>query len=776
LAWLSGFARTPLGRDRLLALGPSSDSRVVAEQLALVEEARRALDQGGALVPGLLPDPRAAIQALAVEGVGLDGKAVRDLAIVLEAALALGERLRRLPPRLFPRLGRLGQEIPDLRAECAPVLRGTDPEGRLLDEASPELGRLRQHQARVGERLRQMLERHLRDPAAESLIRDEFVTRRNGRFVIPMRADAPRTLRGIVHARSSSGATHFVEPFEAVELNNELINLAEAEREEERRILAAWSAALRNRLADARAALEALGRGDSLQARARFAEACGATVPQVAAGSRLRLEGLRHPLLQRRLSAEGGECVPATFVLDPADRVLVLSGPNTGGKTVALKALGLAVLMAQAGIPVAASLAELPAYLQVRADIGDHQSIAADLSTYSSHVRAVAAAIRRPRLPALFLFDEIGTGTEPAEGGALARAILESLVRPGLTVVVTTHLAPVKAWGVTAEGACSASLDLDPQTLAPTYRVRSGSAGRSAGIDIAERLGLDAAIVARARALVEPTLREGEEYLARLAAALGQAAEEAERLRRTRLELEAARASDDARARSRAEAWAREARQTFARAVGEFRRLARKEIDLLAEPAERRRAERRLERVERRLAAEGTERAAQLGNPEAPAPQRATPLAPEDLVAGGRVWVASLGREGELQGVRGREAEVRLGGVVFRTRVEDLGQPPELPAGPGPEPARPAAAPERACPSELLLVGRHVEEALEQLDRFLDAARLTGHEEVRIVHGHGTGRLRVAVRRFLAEHAFVRSQRPGREGEGGDGATVARLL
>jgi DNA mismatch repair protein MutS2 len=784
LAWVASFARTPIGAERITSVAPSADAETIRSRLAAVDEMRACLEEGGGVVPGRLPDPGQAAGALRVEGVTLDGKAVRDLALVLESARSVRARLRGLAADASPHLRRLGDAIPDLRAEVEAVLRGTDGEGRLLDDASPELRRLRDRAAHVGDKLRRMLQRHLRDPRSEAVIRDDFVTQRNGRFVIPVRTDAPRAVRGIVHASSSTGATRFIEPIESVELNNELVRLVEDEREEQERILAAWSEAFRRRRDDVDHALAAVARADSLQARCLYADACGAATPQLSPGAALRLEGLRHPLLQRRLNEEGGECVASTLELSPADQVLVLSGPNTGGKTVALKAVGLAVVAAQSGIPLPAGAAELPVYRQVRADIGDHQSIQADLSTYSAHVRAVAAAVRAPAPPALFLFDEIGTGTEPTEGGALARAILESLARPGITTVATTHLGPVKAWAVTAERAACAAMDFDPDSLSPTYRIVMGAAGRSAGLDIAERLGLAEAVVRRARSLLDPRVREAESYLRRLRDALAEAETRAEQVRSEREELAEARRRWKGRREREGEARRREAERALSQALEEFRRAARKEIASLRDPEQRARAERRRRRAERRLGAQRARQRAAIVRPSE-APRGGRPVVGERLAPGERVWVSGLEREGELQAVEGREATVRMGQVVCRVLVADLRLPVE---GDGPRgredaasrvaatSAAGAALEGRSCPRELVLVGRRVAEALDDLDRFLDAARLAGHEEIRVVHGHGTGRLRAAVREFLADHDQVRAHRPGGPAEGGDAATVVKLL
>jgi DNA mismatch repair protein MutS2 len=775
LQWVSSFAATVLGVRHVLALHPSVDPAELEARQRLPVEMRRLLEDG-AVVRSVSSDPEAALAHLEVEDRVLDGKTARDLALLVDAAGEAGRRLRSVDAQRFPTLRAIGQEMPDLSAEAAGVLRGTDGEGALLDEASPELGRLRRGVARAGDRLRRLLTRYLRQPGSETVIRDDFITQRGGRFVVPVRTDAPRAVHGIVHASSSSGATQFVEPLESVEPNNELVRLRDEVLEEEQRVLAGWTEDFRSRLPELKDALAQLARVDAWQARVRFGDETEAQVAEVGEGLPLRLEELRHPLLLRRLREEGGDCVPSTIVLDPADRVLVLSGPNTGGKTVALKAIGLAALMAQSGIPVTARAARLPRYRQLRADIGDHQSIDADLSTYSAHVRAIGDAIRERRPTALFLFDELGTGTEPTEGAALARAILESLVEPGMTVAATTHLGPVKAWAVTAEGVECAALDFDPETLLPSYRVVMGVAGRSGGIDIAERLGIEAGIVGRARALLDPDQREGEEYLRRLRDAMAEAEaartialQEREALQR---EQESFREKQQKAAAQRA----READRKLSRVVDEFRRKARREVEALREdPSARARADRRRVRAERRMASDAVRARSELDAEPREAAPPTEPVDPARVAVGDRVWVRSLARTGEVRELLGEQVEVRLGSLALRVRRDELFRPPD--AAPAVVPPRQVrvSAPSAPAPGELVLVGRRVEEALRALDRFLDAAQLAGQEEVRIVHGHGTGRLRAAVREHLEAHELVKSHRPGGRAEGGDGATVALL-
>jgi DNA mismatch repair protein MutS2 len=533
LTWVASFARTDPGRLRVAALGPSAELDRVRADLDAVEETRTCIAEGGRLVAGSLPDPEPALGALKVEGSFLDGLSLRQLASVLMAVWQLRQQLTRLERDDHPHLWRLGETLPDLHEEAADILHCTEPDGRINDAASPELRRIRAASASIGERLRRMLESYFRDPHAAMVVQDDFITQRNGRFVIPVRTDTPRPVRGIVHAASSSGATHFVEPMETVELNNDLVRLAEEEKEEQERVLLGWSESLRYRWDDLAGAIEGLAEVDSLQARALFAESIGAIRPEVRESGALVFRSVRHPLLDRRLRGEGSSCVPLSLGLDPSDQVLVLSGPNTGGKTVAIKTFGVAVLMAQSGIPVAAAEARLPIYRQLRSDIGDHQSIEADLSTYSARIRTVVGCLRDATPPALFLFDEIGSGTEPVEGAALAQSILEALQRPGMTTVATTHQGALKAWAFTTEGAVSAAMEFDAESLRPTFSILMGAAGVSAGLDIAERLGLDPAIVAGARQRMGEGNVQSETYLARLrdlTADLARRREEAARL------------------------------------------------------------------------------------------------------------------------------------------------------------------------------------------------------------------------------------------------------
>jgi DNA mismatch repair protein MutS2 len=785
LAYVASFAATAPGRAALSVLTPLASFPELHAEHAAVSEAVSYLAQSGRFVPTGVPDPEPALEALTVDGLRLDPLPLRDLASALIEAAHLRKRLVGIEGEGFDALKSLGRAIPDLQSLARDVADHVGPDGRLEDGASPELRRLRAAIARAGERLRRQLEAFVNDPAAATTIQDDFVTQRNGRFVIPVRADSPRPIDGIVHASSSSGQTLFVEPIASVALNNDLVRLAEQETAEEERVVRGWTERFRARRDEIAAAISGLARADTLQAKALFGGDIEGCRPRLGPAEPLRLVAVRHPLLDRRLKEAGARCVPIAIAIDPFDRVLVVSGPNTGGKTVALKTVGLAVLMAQCGLPVAASSAQLPVFLQLRADIGDHQSIDADLSTFSAHVRAVTRYLAAASPPALFLFDEIGTGTEPGEGAALAQAVLERLSARGVTAIATTHHAALKAWAFSEERVLSAAMEFDENTLRPTYRVLAGLAGTSAGIDVAFRLGLDPAVVLRARELVGSDSVTAEAYMARLRAQAAEAEERVESLRRREQALEDARlrsveafTNDAARRRE-------EAKRALAEALAEFKDQSRRELSTLRDAKERAKVGRA------QLRAEGRLRSLSALKQQAVAPLTAHGAPVLVVIAkGAKVHILSLDRDGEIVAVRDDRVEVRMGSTTFTVARSDLA------AGSGDAPREPVASkkstliaslaagartgrasdPQDELAVELHLLGQTVEDALPLLDRFLDASVRAGRTEVRVVHGHGTGRLRVAVRAHLKSHSQVATFRPGGAGEGGDGATVVTLV
>jgi DNA mismatch repair protein MutS2 len=773
LELVGGYTRTALGRRRVEDLAPLADEAAIKHELALLGEVMAARAGGERLQEGELPDPSAVLTILRVEGAVLEPRPLRDLAESLCAASNLRATLGKLDNAEFPLLQQLAGGIPDLEALALELLDGIDPEGRLEDAASPELARIRRAQARVSERLQRLLLSLLRRPDAEATVQDDFVTQRNGRMVIPLRTDAPKKIRGIVHAASSSGATQFVEPLESVELNNQRVQLAEEETQEEERILRRWSDALRGRREEVVSAVELVARLDVLCARSRFADDFGAVLPRVG-GAAAVLEVVRHPLLEAQLREHGGQSVPLNLELDPWDRILVLSGPNAGGKTVALKTLGLSVLMTQAAIPVPARAVTLPLYGQVRADIGDHQSIQANLSTFSAHVGAVAGFLENLQPPALLLFDEIGSGTEPGEGAALAQGILDDLRRPGITAVATTHHEALKAWSVVSEGVVTAAMEFDAETLQPTYRLRLGMAGVSAGLEIAAKLGIPAPIIDAARALQGSDRSQTEAYTRRLRELVHEQEQRQARIADREAELADESERRAARASQAAERRAREGARKLDEVLREFREAASRELADLEVDRERALAQRA--RAERRVRAQ-RDRAQERLSPGEPAVEAAWVPAGK-LEPGLEVRVRSLGREGRVVRAGEDRVEVQLGRLSVGVERGDLlvrrGGVERAPR-PSPSARVTTPMPEREPSSELRLIGSRVADALPRLDRFLDDAVRFGFETVRVIHGHGTGRLRDAVREHLSGHPQVERQRPGGAHEGGDGATCVTL-
>jgi DNA mismatch repair protein MutS2 len=572
LSYVASFAASAPGRRKLLAAAPIASVEELLGEHAAVAEAGRHMTRFGRILPGGLPDPEPALAALAVPAMVADPLQLRELASVLLQAAEVRKSVLGIEGEGFDRLKATGRGIPDVSSLARDVARHVGPDGRIEDGASPELRRVRVAIGTTAERLRRQLESFVHDPAAASYVRDEFVTQRNGRFVIPVRADSPRAVDGIVHAASSSGQTLFVEPIESVPLNNELVRLAEQETAERDRVMRGWTERFRGRRDEIACAVDGLCRIDTLQARALFAAHIEGCSPRLDPDAPLSLEAVRHPLLDRRLKEQGVRCVPVTISIDTDVRVLVISGPNAGGKTVVLKTVGLACVMAQCGLPVAAAAATLPVFRQVRADIGDHQSIDADLSTFSAHVRAVFGYLEAASPPALFLFDEIGTGTEPGEGAALAQAVLARLRERGVTAIATTHHAALKSWAFAATGVASAAMEFDSDTLRPTYRVLAGAAGTSAGIEVASKLGLDRELVARARELVGRGGMNAEESMARLRDLTAEAEARVEALKRGEEALASARAQLEAKmqdeAVSRRPAWTSSSGATCGRWCG----------------------------------------------------------------------------------------------------------------------------------------------------------------------------------------------------------------
>jgi DNA mismatch repair protein MutS2 len=762
-------ARTAFAPSRELAEGtlPVGDAEHVVLLHDQTDEAVRLLELHPEATIGGARDIRPAL-ARARRGGRLAPADLLDVAGTLHATDQFRRRLARWSG---PQLAGVREDL-----ELAPALRerierSIDPSGEILDSASPALRTARRKMRVAQDRIRERLNAMLRSADLAGAIGDAIVTQRAGRYVIPIRAEAKGRVPGIVHDQSASAATLFIEPMAVVELNNAWTEATLESAEEEARVVEALSREVERQAEALATSLAALARADLWFARARLAGDMDAVRPLVVDDA-VELLSARHPLL-------GAEAVPIDLRLGErfGYQALVITGPNTGGKTVALKTLGLLALMHQAGLRVpAADGARMPVFRRVMADIGDEQSIAQSLSTFSSHLRNVVRFLEAAGPRTLVLLDEIGAGTDPTEGSALAMAVVTVLLERGALVAATTHYAELKAYAETQPGVTNAAVEFDVATLRPTYHLSIGLPGASQAFAIAERLGLSPDVLALARERISSTHASLEETLAAIRRA---EAERAEALATASEERLAARAE-----RERAEVGTDRARREAARILTEARRAA----DALLAEAERdvidvQRAARKADAAALGEVRERTARRRARIAAAAPA----EPAESEDEVDSGPqprigLWGRSrtLGRTGRIAAISGRTGRVTLEADGARLVVPgaDVLVVDEPGAGP---PARDLAAEELArraaaeLPARLDLRGERVEAALEQLSAHLDQALLAGADQAVIVHGAGTGALRRAIREFLADHPRVRGQRPGRRDEGGDGATVVEL-
>jgi DNA mismatch repair protein MutS2 len=767
LAAATGF---PPGRRLAEALVPSSDPVLVEIALEETSQARALLAERPSAGIGGAHDIGPAVER-AARGGRLDAVQFAAIAATIEA----GSRLRDvLADDRRPLLHELARSLHPLPALRSTLERSFDPTGELLDTASPRLGGLRRATRTAYERLRSRLEQLVHSSEMAPALQDPIVTLRNGRYVVPVRADARSRVRGIVHDASGSGQTIFVEPLVAVELGNAWRECQVAEAAEVERILDELSALVGAQAGPLRELLDALARFDLWSAKARLAEEMDAVRAQASAEAEIDLKGARHPGL-------AGRVVPIDVALGGEVRALVVTGPNTGGKTVTLRTIGLLVLMHQAGLHVPADPgSRLPVLRDVFADIGDEQSVAQSLSTFSSHLGSIVRIVAAAGPSTLVLLDELGAGTDPTEGSALAQALLDHFLRSGALVAATTHYAELKVYAHTTPGALNASVEFDLETLSPTYHLRTGLPGGSQAFAIAERLGLPGEIVAAARSRLTEGQQAFEETLASIRAADVAAREALEGARAAEARAtEARRAVEEERRRAR-----REREEAVAAARAEAERLVE---DLRAEI---RGARRRLEREAvtapalDELVERAEERLARLPAPAA-APEAAA--APVAWRVGARARSRSGGWEGRIVALErgGRRAMLEVGGMRVTSATDDLA----LPAS-GAEDRRPARPPveeagggisrlrldrARTVASSLDVRGARVDEALEVVARYLEDASLAGLERATIIHGLGTGALRDAVRAAAAGHPLVRAVRAGERGEGGDGATVVSL-
>lgn len=788
-------ASTP-GRQALLALRPRTDPAAVAAELDRVRQTMEFVADRSGWAPMAFDDLRGVLTRLATPGSVLDGAELHRVGILLAASRELAEEFER-EGQLPPALARLALSLVHLPELERRITRTVDPDGSVLDTASRDLARIRAQLRSAHQRIVRLLDRFMSELPDRVRVPDASVTVREGRYVIPLRREGRSDVGGVVHDESGTGATLFVEPPIAMQSMNDLRDLERDEAREIQRVLRELSSELHSQAAPLSAALAALVDFDTLHARARKAQDWKAHVPQLCAAdapdATLTLRRARHPLLIARPDIP--QVVPYDLALDSEERTLVVSGPNTGGKSVFLKAVGLLSLLAQSGVvPPVEQGTVLPVFDQIFADIGDEQSISESLSTFSAHLEHLREVTRDAGPRSLVLIDEMGTGTDPTEGAALAQAILESLTRRGARTIATSHLGALKTLDVAGSGIVNASLEFDAQQLEPTYHLTKGRPGRSYGLAIARRLGFDPDLLERAHQLVDEGSASLEDLLERLEQQERDARERARRTRELEHEVTQLRATleererkvkerertAERRARDQARQLLLNAREQIEAAIQEVREAGTERLDEAARAARR--------RVEQAASRERHRRPSAKG--EASVAGGRGRLESGSFAVGTRVRLGAAGSSrGEIVELRDDRATVRIGGLRVEMRLDELEPIPGQGQGTsgGGEPIngkggsrhsageRGWSGPMPEARHELDLRGRRIDEVTLEVQRALDAAILADLPELRIIHGKGTGAVRGRVREVLEADTRVFEFRVGERGEGGSGVTVARL-
>jgi len=798
---LRGYASSPLGRGRIAALAPSQDRSWIEQQQQLTGEIREFRRVGGRFEFSGLLDVAELLDKARISGAALETTEIRDVVLVVDRAAEWREIIQSPPAAMkeWIAVPKLSAAIPDLSEFLRSFRNKIQPDGTLEDRASPELARIRRDIDKQKRAIQDSLRGYLRRLAEGGTVQDELVTIRGERFVIPVKIEQKRRVPGVVHGSSSSGQTVFVEPIETIEQNNDLVRLLDEEQAEIHRILLEMTRRIGENAEAIRGAADALAELELQFAKARFAEdygcvpaVCGADTPvrqfgeQPQSQAPLILHNARHPLLERNLRLKDIRVVPVTVELEGERRELVITGPNTGGKTVTLKTVGLLALMAQSGIPVPADRAELPIFDAVLADIGDYQSIEHNLSTFSAHVTNIDFISRTATSQSLVLLDELGSATDPEEGAALAVAIADHFRRIGSITVISTHHTSLKVYGVNTPGVVNAAVGFDEATLQPTYELRVGVPGASAGINIAQRLGLNPEIIVSARGRVATQTQDIARFLDRLHANLRESDAERLRLRTREQELDKEKANLAAEGKKEQQIKVREMEKKLEAIFKDFEYHARETVNAIQDRAAAQKlskdAERRIAKMRREFreqfdsAVVAHSTGADQGDPDA------QPSLVKHVSQGDTVKLKSVGRAGTVtRRIDDDHFEVEIGAMKMKIARDDIA---EVIARAADSPIAAARArgisvslgrADSSVPNEINVIGRTVDEATDEVEKFVDRAFLAGLARIRVVHGSGMGILRKALRQFLQKHPHVASVTEPPQNEGGGGATVVEL-
>ena len=801
---LRGYASSPLGQGLIAHLAPSTDREWIENQQQLTTEIREFRRVGGRFDFSGLLDVTKVTEKSRIAGSALETTEIRDVLLVVDRAAEWREITLSPPAAMkseWKAVSLLSSGIADftefLRAFHNKIL----PDGTLDDKASPELARIRRDIEKQRRSIHDSLRGYLRRLSEGGAVQDELVTIRGERFVIPVKVEQKRRVQGVVHGASSSGQTVFVEPLETIEQNNELVRLFDEEQAEIHRILVEMTRRIGENAMPILAAVDVLSELELEFAKARFGEdyncvpvvlsapdsrGNGRPRPSISAGARLVLINARHPLLERNLKASGGSVVPTTIELDAEARELVITGPNTGGKTVVLKTVGLLAQMAQSGIPVPADRAELPVFDAVLADIGDYQSIEQNLSTFSAHVTNIDFISRTATAQSLVLLDELGSATDPEEGAALAVAIAERFRHIGCIAIISTHHTSLKVFGANTVGVINASVGFDEATLQPTYELKIGVPGASAGINIAQRLGLDPKIIDAARARLGSQARDVGEFLDRLHAELREVEAERLRLRAREDELQREKNHLAAEGKKEQQVKVREMEKKLDSLLRDFEYHAREMVNAIQDRAAAQKlskdAERRISKLHREFREQfdssvvAHTTGADQGDPHA------QPQLVKHVSEGDTVKLKSVGRPAVVaRRIDDNHFEVEIGAMKMKIARDDIA---DVLAHASDSPVKAARArgisvllesENQSMPSEINVIGRTVDDATREVEKFVDRAFLAGLPRVRVVHGSGMGILRKALRQYLQKHPHVESVTEPPQNEGGGGATVVEL-
>jgi DNA mismatch repair protein MutS2 len=793
---LRGCASSPLGQARITALAPSTDSAWIAEQQELTAEVREFRRVGGRFNFSGLLDTAKLVKKSRIAGAVLETTEIRDVLLVVDRAAEWREIALHPPASMktdWRRTRTLSEGVPDFTEFLRYFRNKIQPDGTLEDRASPELARIRREIEKQRRVIQESLRGYLRRLAEGGAVQDELITIRGERFVIPVKIEQKRRVQGVVHGASSSGQTVFVEPLETIEQNNELVRLLDEEQAEIHRILLEMTRRIGEEAESILASAGVLGELELQFAKARFAEEYNCVAVQLNASRgdgrpHLLLHNARHPLLERNLKLKGVAVVPVSVELEGARRQLVITGPNTGGKTVTLKTVGLLALMAQSGIPVPADRAEMPVFDAVLADIGDYQSIEQNLSTFSAHVTNIDFISRTATVQSLVLLDELGSATDPEEGAALAVAIAGHFGRLGCMTVISTHHTSLKVYGANTPGVINASVGFNETTLQPTYELKMGVPGASAGINIAQRLGLNPAIIDAARSRLGTQTRDVGEFLDKLHAGLREMESERLQLKTREQELEKEKARLAAEGKREQQDKVREMEKKLESVLRDFEYHAREAVNAIQDKAAAQKlskdAERRVARMRREFREQFDSTVVAHASGADEGDPHAQPQVVKNVFEGDSVKLKSTGRAATvLRKLDDSHFEVAMGAMKMKIARDDIA---EVFGG-----ARAADSPVKAArargvsvslenegqnaASEINVIGFNVDDATRAVEKFVDQAFLAGLPRVRVVHGSGMGILRKALRQALQQHPHVESVAEPPQNEGGGGATVVEL-